>query len=272
MILNSLTTQFNKIRSIFSHVEKEKKGKLTIVFANYDYLPVLENWLYAMQRIGVDNFLIIALDKKLYDHLQNKNINSRLYPCELDLGKLWIHRIEVILKLLKEGYDIIHSDADAIWLQDPLPYLDSLPHDMIFSQGTVWPPDVHEAWNFVLCCGFFMIRSNKDTLKFIHTLLQQVKKDKDDQRSCNRLLLDMQTTWEEPLEPYLLNFKGKQFTCSAFLRTGKCANMTLALLPHKKFQRIYEETDAIYIRHLISEKNSDHIVDVLQNSGCWFVQ
>ena len=251
---------------------RKTKKKTIIVFANYNYLPVLENWLAAMKKIEVENYLIISLDEELHLYLQKKHIDSILRPCELDLGKLWIHRIDVILELMEKGHDIIHSDADAIWLKDPLPYLNDLPQDMIFSQGTIWPPDVQEKWGFVLCCGFFLLRSNPKTLQFMRDLLKRVNEDKDDQVSCNRLLLEMGADWNSPDKPYTIDFREKQFICSETVRYGKYGKLTLALLPHKKFQRIFEKTDDVYIRHLISEKNSENIVDVLKNTGCWFVE
>lgn len=249
-----------------------KKEVKIVVFANYNYLPVLKNWMIAMKNLNIANYIIIALDEELHTYLKAKNIPTLLRLCELDLEKLWIHRVEVLLELLEEGYNVIHSDADAVWLKDPLPYLEKLPQDMIFSQGTIWPPDVQEEWGFVLCCGFFMLRSNKKTLRFMHDLLNRVKKDKDDQVSCNRMLLERKTVWDTPIEPYTINFRKKQFICSTSARKGKCKKLKLALLPHSKFQRIFEETDDVYVRHLISEKNSENIVDVLKNTGCWLVE
>ena len=250
--------------------KKEKfTDHLVIVFANHNYLPVLQNWLTAMDRLKIDNYLIIALDKDLHTYLKDKSIPTLLRPCELDLGKLWVHRVEILLELMKQGYDVIHSDADAIWLKDPLPYLNALPQDMIFSQGTIWPPDVQEKWGFVLCCGFFMLRSNKKTLHFMQDLLKRVKEDKDDQVSCNRLLLEMNTIWDEPIHSYTIDFRDKQFVCTPTVRNGACGKLTLGLLPHNKFQRIFEEADDVYVKHLISEKNSEDILDVLKNHGCW---
>ena len=243
-----------------------------IVFANYNYLPVLENWIIAIQKTGITNYLIISLDEKLHLYLRQRSIHTLLRPCELDLGKLWIHRVEVILEFIAKGHDIIHSDADAIWLKDPLPYLNDLPQDMIFSQGTLWPPDIQKKWGFVLCCGFFMLRSNKNTLAFMQKLLERVKQDKDDQVSCNRLLFEEGLTWNMPKETYNLTFREHTFICSNDYITGETPSFSVALLPHSKFQRLFEECDNIFVRHLISEKTSEGIVDVLKNSACWFTE
>lgn len=244
---------------------------LILVFANYQYLLVLENWLAAVNRISVDNFLIVSLDEQLHHYLEEKMINSIFRPCELNLRKLWIHRVDVILELMEDGYDVIHSDADAVWLKDPQPFLTVLSHDMFFSQGTVWPQDVYEKWNFVLCCGFFYMRSNQKTLKFIKELAARVRVDKDDQVSCNRMLHEKGITWEESADKYELIFRDKPFICSNDIKNGEVQGLKIALLPHAKFQRIYEKSDEVYIRHLISEKDSSDILEVLDKYGCKFV-
>lgn len=250
---------------------KYEKNNIILVFANYSYLPVLENWLAAVKKIDVDNYLVISLDEKLYQYLQEKKIATLLRPCDMDLGQLWIHRIEIILELLEEGYNIIHSDADAIWLKDPQPYLEKLSHDMIFSQGTIWPPDVQEKWGFVLCCGFFYLRSNPQAVKFVRKLSGRVRKDKDDQISCNRVLLESGIVWDEPFQRYKIDFRNREFVCSHHVRSGKSNDMSIALLPHAQFQRIFEKENDVYIRHIISEKNSDDIINVLEDSGCKFI-
>jgi hypothetical protein len=258
------------LKSIF--FQNKINENYIIVFANYNYLLVLENWLEAVRRIDVSNFIIISLDEKLHNYLTDKNINSRLRPCELDLGKLWIHRIEVIEELLCEGYDIIHSDADAIWLKNPIPYLNQIDSEMIFSQGTYWPADVYNRWKFVLCCGFFYIKNTKNTLKFVKKLKERVRVDKDDQVSCNRELLEENIEWLIPKDSYTLEFRSKKFLCFNKPLQGKSnLGTTIALLPHHKFQRIPELSNDIYVKHIISEKNSEDIMDILTLNECRFI-
>ena len=260
------------IKYISSKFKKKKNDKTYIVvFANYNYLPVLENWLEAVRRIHVENFMIISLDEKLHHYLQGKKIASLLRPCELDLGKLWIHRVDIILELMEEGYDIIHSDADAVWIKDPQPYLNKLDQDMIFSQGTYWPLDVHKKWGFVLCCGFFYMKSNKKTLDFMNKLAERVRIDKDDQISCNRLLMEEGLSWGVPEDTYTLTFRDHDFICSTKCIFGKTDTLSAVLLPHAKFQRITEPSDDVYVKHLISEKNSDDIMEVLAENKCKFI-
>ncbi len=260
------------MRKFFKTLFRKQKPSNTmiVVFSDYNYLEVLENWIAAMERIDIHDYTVISLDEKLHKYLLKKGIKSILKPCNKDLEKLWIHRVDILLELMEEGHDIIHSDADAVWLKDPLPFLEKLPHDMIFSPGTVWPHDVHEKWGFVLCCGFFFLRSNPQTLAFMKQLAVQVRHDKDDQASCNRLLYQKGIVWDKPEDLYEITFKHTRFVSSKQLRSGSSKDLKIALLPNRSFQRIYEEYDNVYIRHLMSDKNSDDIMSVLEEFGCRF--
>jgi len=241
-----------------------------IVFANYNYLPVLENWLEAIDSLQIENILIISLDQELHKHLQERNIPSLLRVCELDLGKLWIHRVKVILELMETGYDVIHSDADAVWLKNPLEYLNNIQEDMVFSQGTFWPKDVHKEWGFVLCCGFFYIKNNTRTIKFMKELYKRVLLDKDDQVSCNRILFEKNIQWNIK-DKYFLKYREVPFLCSQEIIVGRGKEISIAVLPHSKFQRVHEKEKEAYVKHIISEKNADSIINILEDTGCLFI-
>jgi len=259
--------------------EVAQENTVIVVFANYDYLTVLDNWLISLQRLGISNFLVIALDETLYNHLKAMKVSVLLRHCKLGLDNLWIHRVDVIKEILDLGFDLIHSDADAVWLQDPLEeYIYNKPQDMIFSQGTVWPPDVHEIWKFVLCCGFYFVRSNSSTKQFFKQYAQQVRKDKndmpdifDDQMSINRMLLNLSIEWGTT-DSYSIDFKGKSYQCYKDVITGYSKHLSIALLPHSKFQRLKDSDEDVYVKHLYSDKNSGNILDVLRENNCLFIE
>lgn len=265
----STTLIMNIFKKIF-HLKNHKQTQI-ILFANYNYLPVVQNWIVSAERVGIKNYVVICLDQKLYDHFRKKSIPVLLRPCDLNLEKLWIHRIKVIHELLEKGYNIIHTDADAVWMKDPIPYLNNINADLVFSQGTYWPRDIHEKWGFVLCCGFFFIKNKNDTRLFIQKLFERVKKDKDDQISCNRLLYELGTNWKYNEHKYTLEFNGTRFDAYEDILMGECGELEVALLPHAKFQRIAQSSEDIYVKHIISEKNSDDIMTVLEQNACLFI-
>ena len=248
----------------------DNKNSIIIVFANNDYLPVLNNWMNAIKRLDIKNYLIIALDEKLHNELSERNIPAIIRECNIKTENLWIHRIMVIQEILEHGIHVLHSDADAVWFKNPLNgYIHNGNFDMIFSQGTIWPREIYHKWGFVLCCGLFYVKSNTATLKFFDELKIRVEIDKDDQISINKLLDDNLINWEMK-DGYNLSYNNNIFRCFNDVITGTTSDMKIALLPHSKFQRVRDSGDDVYIKHIISEKNTMSIMQVLEENDCIF--
>ena len=245
-----------------------ENNTIILSFANSDYFPVIENWINALSHLKIKNYRVVCLDQEIYTLLLQQGIPVLLRPCVNELGSLWIHRIDVIKEFLDEGIDVLHSDADAVWLKNPLEqYIYNQSYDMIFSQGTIWPPDIHEKWQFVLCCGFFYVKSNTSALNFFELLATRVRADKDDQVSINRMLYETSMTWEID-DHYSLPFREKAFICSDKIIKGKNDTLSVAILPHGKFQRLQENNDDIYVKHILSQKKSTDILETLKANGC----
>jgi hypothetical protein len=248
---------------------------VVIAFADYNYRDVLMNWLVAMATQGIENYLVIALDTQLHALLVERRIPVVLSELSGDLRALWIRRIEIFASLCAAGVDFIHSDVDAVWLRDPEPFLQELQADLIVSQGTVWPPDVHRQFGFVVCCGFFKLRSTAVSRRLLAGLAQDVVRTGDDQVSLNRLLAGQSTRWEfDPADAYYIDGNGMRFLCSRSVMRGVDANgLRTAVLPHHLFQRIGVSMDeAPYVRHLLSAKNPAAKLQEFANSGCLFLR
>jgi len=244
---------------------------IIVAFANIAYRDVIVNWIFAMEKLKITNFVIICLDKELEVYLKKIDIPTLFCPCENNLNTLWVHRIIVIQKILSLGYHVIHSDADAVWIKNPIPtFIENQPFDLIFSQGTIWPLDVYNTWKLVLCCGFFYVKSNPKTLAFFIELKTQVEIEGDDQLSLNRLLFKKIKKWKIK-DSYNLTYNKKIFKCSPHIMTAKTETMQIACLPHLKFQRIKEDYSGIYIKHIISNKNSLDIISTLKENKCWYI-
>jgi hypothetical protein len=171
--------------------------------------------------------------------------------------------------VLQQGIDVVHSDADAVWLADPMAdLLGSSQLDLVFSQGSVWPDDVHKRWGFVLCCGLFSIRANSQTLEFVSRWRSLLQDDGDDQRALNRLLLHEDVAWPE-MESYSLSYKDQDFTCFHERMVGRTTELSVGLLPHRFYQRIAEPDSPAKVKHLLSDKNQSDVIQTLKANGCW---
>lgn len=262
--------QKDTVQEILHKIAQNKT--IIIVFANKQYSKVLGNWIEAINKLNITNYLVISMDEILHRQLNEMHIPSIERICNVELGDIWNHRIKVINEIIECGYNVVHSDADAIWLKNPMQeYIYNQPYDMIFSQGTYWPKNAHKKFGFVLCCGFFYIKANKATLRFIKQVGLDVLKSNDDQVSCNEYMLKHDFSWEIPGKTYIKSFQGVDFTCSEELIRGKNNEFEIAVLPHSKFQRVQDDEKDVYVKHIISEKNSDSIIDVMKKNNCWFV-
>ncbi len=172
---------------------------------------------------------------------------------------LWIRRINVFAALCRAGVDFIHSDVDAVWMRDPrAAYFDERGVDLIISQGTVWPPDVHRQFGFVLCCGLFQLRSNAGTQRLLGELAEDVLSTRDDQVSLNRLIAARSIAWQiDPDDAYHVEGAGKQFLCSRSVIRGVGSDgLRLSVLPHHLFQRVPAASEeAPYLLHLLTRQD-----------------
>ncbi len=258
-------TSFPKEQRV-SYTENEA---YIVTFANYDYLDVLENWLRGIWKLNIKNYIVVSLDSQIYNYLNAKGIPTILRPCDNGLNRLWIHRLKVIQLFLETGRDVIHSDADAVWFKDPQEFIADIDAELIFSQGTYWPPEVHEEWGFVLCCGFFYIKNSPKTRTFLSQLCEQVLIDGDDQVSVNKLLLKLNTKWALPSTGYQLAVGNFNFNCYENTVFGKNDLCDVALLPHALFQRLPEKNDNFFVKHILSKKNNDDIITTLKRNSCY---
>jgi len=160
-----------------------KVGKqLTYVTVTTAYFPVLVNWLiYAKLNAMplLENLLVVSTDKQPNEILSRKGILSQYVPIndiiysknDLDLKKMYsakmIIRMTVLRLLNYWEYDVVLVDIDAILINNVQPIIDHF-HDSDIIESSVnfrhcVPGAAYRAWNFCLCMGFMVMRSNYKT-------------------------------------------------------------------------------------------------------------
>ncbi|MGB5537863.1 MAG: hypothetical protein WBN08_18405, partial [Thiogranum sp.] len=75
------------------------RDKVVLVFSDSRYREVLLNWLVAMHRLGIQNYLVISLDEEIHRYLEDHGFPTFLSPLEGDLSKLWIMRMQIFQAL-----------------------------------------------------------------------------------------------------------------------------------------------------------------------------
>jgi nucleotide-diphospho-sugar transferase len=245
---------------------------LIVTFADARYLPLLAIWLGNLRRFGLSRIKVYGLDGATLAWCETQGVDAAALAWNGDLRHLWVQRIRVFSALLNAGEEVIHSDTDAIWMQNPLLTGSARERheDLIFSQGTVWPLDIHDRWGFVLCCGWFWARPVPAVRAFFEALEVDVQSTGDDQVSVNRLLTAAGAQWSRSRTgDYQLPFRNRMVQCwsQPIHATTSAAPLTVALLPQCEFQRLPEDTDRAVVKHFVTPKNCEQKLQVLRQFG-----
>jgi len=133
-------------------------------------------------------------------YLPTKNRGS-ISSNHMRLNYIWIERVSIILSMLKLGNNVLLTDVDALWLQNPVSFL--LNHssaDIISSKGW-FPPHLYQKWGSTLCLGLSYFSSSNSTIVFLQDVAAYLKKDNlenfqvDDQYAVNQVLFNWHIRW-----------------------------------------------------------------------------
>lgn len=250
------------------HKLKDDNNTVIVVFGNYQYKKVILAWLKLVERLDIRNYLVVSLDKELYDLLKQKGYHTYLSEYSGPVEQLWAFRTNILKSILEFGLNVVHSDADAFWINNPIPsYFEKSQHDILFSQGTYFPQEVHKKWGFVLCCGLVYYKSNHKVIKLLSEIVNNIGEyGNDDQKALNCILHDtIDWNFDNSNDEYSLKTNDKQFRCFTEILTGFGGVLKVGLLPHKLFQRIPEVNDDVYVIHHYTAKTEKAKIDLLKN-------
>lgn len=254
------------------------KRPLILTFCNRSYLPILANFLAAPGAPSPENLRVYGLDAEAVAFAKAAGAEAVEMPWDGDFASLWAARIGIFKDLLSDGHCIVHTDADAIWLKDPLSewLLDDA--DMSFTQGTIHPPEVFERWGFVLCCGLFCLNATAASQGFLSRVADDIEETGDDQTSVNRVLLADRMEWAAGDAPdYKLRMRGLRFSCwkSALHGLAEGGDLSARLVPHRIVQRIQDPIDLdgdVHVSHPLSPKSAPKKLELFEKMGLRFIR
>ncbi|XP_028808789.1 uncharacterized protein At1g28695 [Neltuma alba] len=132
-------------------------------------------WLGEGTRSLVDHLLVVAADQTAYDRCRFRRLNcfrletegfdfegEKLFMSADFINMMW-RRTLLLLRVLKQGYSFIFTDADVMWLRNPFTRLSTDSNeDLQISTdrylGDPWS-EKHD-----INTGFYFVRSNKKTI------------------------------------------------------------------------------------------------------------
>lgn len=169
------------------------RGELIVTLANSNVKEALEIWFTNIKRVGISNYLVIALDDPIADFCQLNSVP--VFKRDPDEGIDSIGKtsnvfavsglkFRILREFLQLGYSVLLSDVDIIYLQNPFDsiYRDADVESMtdgqdnntaygyndIFRDPSMgWSQDVHTRRIWVYNSGFFYMRPTTASIELL---------------------------------------------------------------------------------------------------------
>lgn len=215
---------------------------VAIVIVSWPYRRIVNNWVTSYRKACEDsNFVVVCLDWRLWFTMKMARVPAVRIHQVKTRRQFWSLRTELLRDLCDLGVPFIHSDADAVWLADPRPYLSSLDEsDLIFSQGTIHPFEAYERWQMTLCAGFFSVKPSARTSELLHAIAREIPRAGDDQAAINKVLMRRGLEWNQSDEGYFVGRPESPIRCWAMPLWGQLpGGERVTLLPQELFCRIF---------------------------------
>ncbi|MDP6670964.1 MAG: putative nucleotide-diphospho-sugar transferase, partial [archaeon] len=163
------------------------------------YLVQAINWVCALERLGVHNYVIICLDKDTFEKL-SEFTNHAILGSNLFVDQkrwLWRKRMLAVNQLIKNGFDVILSDLDAVWGKDPYKEFFSRPEDIVCQNISLALEDqpkrvkipLEDNTASMFCPGILRIKNNSQTASFWEDKVLGLK-EPDDQDALNQAVVN----------------------------------------------------------------------------------
>jgi hypothetical protein len=257
-------------------------GTLALALLSHEYVRTGLMWISAMRRLGWSNILIVACDPTIAALLDQYNVpNVRASIDDARLDRNWVtpsgfspkgtgvtaFKFPVARLLIQFGFNVFISDVDALWLRDPLPFVQDA--DVAFQRVAYHPDAIAKEWGFAACSGFVWFRAADCSLTFVERCIDTNLSVCCDQVAMNLALYGAEQHWNCQQPDWWASFPDGSADWvareAAFARvatwpitgTDKTTGARLLALPHDKFWRhAMVSTDSSRI--VICHPNSPH--------------
>ncbi|KAJ0982191.1 hypothetical protein J5N97_010446 [Dioscorea zingiberensis] len=179
------------------------RKELIVALANSNVKEMLEVWFENIKRVGIPNYLVIALDENIESFCLSKEVP--VYRRNPDEGIDSIGRIggnhavsglkfRILREFLQLGYSVLLSDVDIVYLQNPFDHLfrDSDVESMsdghnnmtaygyndVFDEPSMgWARYAHTMRIWVYNSGFFYIRPTTPSIELLDRVAARLSRD-----------------------------------------------------------------------------------------------
>nr|XP_023874785.1 arabinosyltransferase RRA3-like [Quercus suber]POE83088.1 arabinosyltransferase rra3 [Quercus suber] len=177
--------------------------ELIVALANSNVKDMLEVWFTNIKRVGIPNYLVIALDEEIAKFCESKDVP--VYKRDPDEGIDSVARtggnhavsglkFRILREFLQLGYSVLLSDVDIVYLQNPFHYLyrDSDVESMtdghnnmtaygyndVFDEPAMgWARYAHTMRIWVYNSGFFYIRPTIPSIELLDRVASRLSQE-----------------------------------------------------------------------------------------------
>eukprot|EP00041_Stephanoeca_diplocostata_P009918 m.156830 g.156830 ORF g.156830 m.156830 type:complete len:742 (+) comp17950_c0_seq8:272-2497(+) len=150
-----------------------KTNHVILTGVSYNYREVLMNFVCNIRRLGIyDSLIIAAWDEDMYRFGFQMGLPIFYFQTDVDVNhaadlaygskafrKVTKLKSQVVLEILRMGYDVTWTDTDIAWLRNPIPILEAMASDFVVQSNA---PSTEAVANGPLRInsGFYRIRSS----------------------------------------------------------------------------------------------------------------
>lgn len=193
---------------------------IVAVAVNYAYRVMALNFICNLNRLNISNYLVLAMDRAVYDYLSTRGahvflheVQSILSPTRRKLMNVNKHdkdnkaHIEedalfgsaafvetsrrksmLLLKVLRLGYSVLFSDVDVIWVRNPIPVLTQYKSDFVIQSDRSYK-DKDAPLNYNLNSGFYLVRSSSRSVTALQAIVKYAQAvRRSEQKAFNYIL------------------------------------------------------------------------------------
>eukprot|EP00850_Spirogloea_muscicola_P003002 SM000011S19180 [mRNA] locus=s11:1234586:1237562:- [translate_table: standard] len=177
-------TPASKLRSVLETAATPDSRIVIVTSFTAAWKPMLELFLEQLRsspltQALIRHLLVLSFDDKGYSYCQKLGLHcyldtqesatkkgnysgaAKVYMTPIYLDMMW-RRLELKRDILQLGYNVLFTDTDILWFQDPLPLLQASQLDIQFACDR-WRTDPAKP---AINAGFYFARSNNRTIAF----------------------------------------------------------------------------------------------------------
>jgi hypothetical protein len=176
------------------------RNTVILTAASYDYKDMVMSFVCNLRSLGAKHFVVAAFDSRMYEYLFLRGVpvfyedvkaamatmNAKMPKhVKLDLDdcgygsacfrKITKMKSRIVLKILKQGYNVLWSDADIVWFKDQtktlLDRIEASPKPKFYIQSN--EPDMNKDSNGIrrINSGYYLVKSSNESIKWFQNIV-----------------------------------------------------------------------------------------------------